>query len=105
MMRKALVRKGFALAILLAFVAALGMGCCDACKKSVDEAKMYADQAAASAAKADSAARNAEMAAAERDIAVIAADLGLRALGDRLALPVEAAAAKAEACLMKKMRK
>ena len=55
MMRKALVRKGFALAILLAFVAALGMGCCDACKKSVDEAKMYADQAAASAAKADSA--------------------------------------------------
>ena len=49
MMRKALVRKGFALAILLAFVAALGMGCCDACKKSVDEAKMYADQAAASA--------------------------------------------------------
>ena len=56
MMRKALVRKGFALAILLAFVAALGMGCCDACKKSVDEAKMYADQAAASAAKADSAA-------------------------------------------------
>ena len=47
MMRKALVRKGFAWAILLAFIAAMGMGCCDACKKSVDEAKMYADQAAA----------------------------------------------------------
>ena len=52
-MRKALVRKGFAWAILLAFIAAVGMGCCDACKKSVDEAKMYADQAAASASKAD----------------------------------------------------
>jgi hypothetical protein len=63
MMRKALVRKGFALAILLAFVAVMGMGYCDACMKSVDEAKMYADQAAASAAKVDSAMLNAEMAA------------------------------------------
>ena len=50
MMRKALVRKGFALAIIMAFIVVMVGGCCDACKKSVDEAKMYADQAAASAA-------------------------------------------------------
>ncbi len=65
MMRKALVRKGFALAIIMAFIVAMVGGCCDACKKSVDEAKMYADQAAASAGRADAAARNAEMAAAD----------------------------------------
>ena len=76
MMRISLLRKGFALAILMAFVIAMVGGCCDACKKNVDEAKMYADQAAASADKAEAAADRAE-----------------------------AAAAKAEACLMKKMRK
>jgi len=53
MMRKALVRRGFALAILMAFVLVMGAGCCDTCKKYVDEAKMYADQAKASASKAD----------------------------------------------------
>src|SRR4030067_3045458 len=97
MMRKALVRKGFALAILMAFVIAMVGGCCDACKKDVDQAKMYADQAAASAAKADTAARNAEMAAADAKASADKAE----AAADR----AEAAAAKAEACLMKKMRK
>ena len=83
MMRKALVKKGFALAILLAFVIAMGAGCCGTCKKYAEEAKSFADQAAAAAAKADQAARNAEMAAAD----------------------AKASADKAEACLMKKMRK
>ena len=56
-MRRVVLRKGFALTLIMAFVLAMVGGCCDACKKSVDEAKMYADQAAASAAKADTAAR------------------------------------------------
>jgi len=85
------------LAVLLAFVVALGMGCCDACNKSVGEAKMYADQAAASAAKADMAVQNvvvaSESAKASADKASAAADRA------------EAAAAKSESLLMKKMRK
>ena len=75
-MRKALVLKGLAFAILMAFVLVMGAGCCGPCKKSVDEARMYVDQAKASASKAEAAADRAE-----------------------------AAAAKAEACLMKRMRK
>ena len=42
MMRRTLMGKGFALAIIMAFVVAMVGGCCDACKKNVDEAKMYA---------------------------------------------------------------
>jgi hypothetical protein len=97
MMRKALRKKGFALAILLAFVVALGAGCCGACKKYAEEAKSYADQTAASAAKADQAARNAEMASADAKASADKAE----AAADR----AEAAAAKAEACLMRRMRK
>jgi hypothetical protein len=64
-MRKALARKGFALFILLAFVAAMGTASDVACKKSVDEAKMYANQAADSAAKVINALWDAKVAAAD----------------------------------------
>jgi len=63
-MRKALVRKGYALALLAVFALVLG-GCCqsfiDAAKASMEAAKAAADRAAASVVKAEAAAQDAKV--------------------------------------------
>jgi hypothetical protein len=101
-MRKALLRKGYALALLAVFALVVGAsGCCqkynDECKMYMEQAKSAADRAAVAATSADNAAQAAKQPIARAQAAANRAETAaMRA--ERAAEEVCAAMASVRPC-------